>query len=584
MAVYIAGLEINLIICVSQHPMLGNSNHSSAGLREPRGKKSYMKKIIRATVAILFFGAMIGLGTYSFFSDEEKSEGNTFAAGKLDLIVKVDENLLSNSILSLPDMKPGDLGEKTVKIKVDDNPACGTIAVDLKDDLDNSCTEPETVDEVSCEADNIGELNDAVNFGIWADDCDNIYESGEQFLTQGTLTGDLEYHIGELGTQEKCYGVQWCFGTMTVNEQNHTITCDGSTLSNVTQTDSFSADLVVTADQKRNQFPTGCPVDGAIIDDGDDEEEEGEVLAAFTCTTAADCNDGNPCTNETCTAGSCGYGNASNQTTCDDGNACTSFSYCSNGSCVGMDMRMYDDLDSCTWETCNPLNYAITTEFAPLGARCTSIGGSLGGGCGTSNCACNANHDCVANATPQGCSENSQCNDNNACTTDACVSGSCVFNLGASNTCDDGNALTIDSCNPSTGCMNTLCASNFYYDQDGDGYGTTMASCIPNPSGNFHATQSGDCNDGNAMISPAMTEVCGNYIDDNCAGGVDESGCYFIPFNPSITPPGGCTSHAQCSDNNGSTLDSCVNGQCTNYTMPNMPSINFHLCWFGYCS
>ena len=33
-----------------------------------------------------------------------------------------------------------------------------------------------------------------------------------------------------------------------------------------------------------------------------------------------------------------------------------------------------------------------------------------------------------------------------------------------------------------------------------------------------------DCNDGNAAVRPGTPEVCGNKIDDNCDGQVDE-GC-----------------------------------------------------------
>jgi hypothetical protein len=64
----------------------------------------------------------------------------------------------------------------------------------------------------------------------------------------------------------------------------------------------------------------------------------------------------------------------------------------------------------------------------------------------------------------------------------------------------------------------------YYPDQDGDGYGNTSASiksCTP-PSG--YISIGGDCNDNNANINPGELEICGNFIDDNCNGQVDE-GC-----------------------------------------------------------
>ena len=52
-------------------------------------------------------------------------------------------------------------------------------------------------------------------------------------------------------------------------------------------------------------------------------------------------------------------------------------------------------------------------------------------------------------------------------------------------------------------------------DQDGDGY-------VPNNACGYG--QMGDCNDLNPAINPGATEICGNSIDDNCNGQVDE-GC-----------------------------------------------------------
>jgi hypothetical protein len=61
----------------------------------------------------------------------------------------------------------------------------------------------------------------------------------------------------------------------------------------------------------------------------------------------------------------------------------------------------------------------------------------------------------------------------------------------------------------------------FYADADGDGYGdpaASVTSCLA-PSGTV--TDGTDCDDGDAAVNPAATEVC-NGVDDDCAGGVDD--------------------------------------------------------------
>jgi hypothetical protein len=64
-------------------------------------------------------------------------------------------------------------------------------------------------------------------------------------------------------------------------------------------------------------------------------------------------------------------------------------------------------------------------------------------------------------------------------------------------------------------------ADTWYADSDGDGYGdatSTTAACST-PSG--HVADDTDCDDGDAAISPAATELC-NGVDDDCDGTVDE--------------------------------------------------------------
>lgn len=142
-----------------------------------------MKKIIVSLSMIAAVAAIAVGATTAFFSDTETSTGNTFTAGAIDL--KVDSmchyyNLVGYDANNQPqyqdvgcgevdgqshvgtgqwsetdlkngvhrffwfnDIKPGDWGEDTISLHVYTNDAWGRVKMNLTNDLDNSCTEPE---------------------------------------------------------------------------------------------------------------------------------------------------------------------------------------------------------------------------------------------------------------------------------------------------------------------------------------------------------------------------------------------------------------------------------------------------------
>ncbi len=55
-------------------------------------------------------------------------------------------------------------------------------------------------------------------------------------------------------------------------------------------------------------------------------------------------------------------------------------------------------------------------------------------------------------------------------------------------------------------------------DLDGDGIGN---ACDSDADGDGYTVASGDCNDADATLSPAIAEICDG-IDNNCDGSVDE--------------------------------------------------------------
>ncbi|MCC3156661.1 YDG domain-containing protein [Hymenobacter sp. 15J16-1T3B] len=97
---------------------------------------------------------------------------------------------------------------------------------------------------------------------------------------------------------------------------------------------------------------------------------------------------------------------------------------------------------------------------------------------------------------------------------------------------------TADGCGPVVGThtVGTLPLQPFYRDADGDTYGNAalvLQACSA-PAG--YVSNADDCNDAQASIRPGAPEVCGNGIDDDCDGQVDE-GC--TPVVASIAPTSG---------------------------------------------
>ena len=104
---------------------------------------------------------------------------------------------------------------------------------------------------------------------VWQDnDGDGLYNAGDDALTaeDGVTLDTLDSVVvadSTVGTpltkdQTREVYIAWCAGDQTVNKSAGTIACDGGGMSDVAQTDKFSADMTVYAVQTRNNEDFEC--------------------------------------------------------------------------------------------------------------------------------------------------------------------------------------------------------------------------------------------------------------------------------------------------------------------------------------
>jgi fibro-slime domain-containing protein len=247
------------------------------------------------------------------------------------------------------------------------------------------------------------------------------------------------------------------------------------------------------------------------------------------------CDDGNPCTDDSCqdAVGECTH--VPTMTACDDGNLCT-----------------YDD--------CVPLG---RVEFACYHSRKRCDDGlfttfdwcdDASGTCRHSRVSCENRDPCIVNMTVDGAcvALPRDCNDHNVCTDDRCdaVARSCVYTQ--TQRCDDGDPCTEDTCNRYTGA----CTHTLRHCSDGDA--CTIDTCDQS-SGMCVATRV-SCDDDD----PCTADVCNRYT--------------------------GACKHIQksCSDGNACTHDMCLtaDGSCAHIPFVHETDLfheNDHTNYLGAC-
>jgi hypothetical protein len=101
-----------------------------------------------------------------------------------------------------------------------------------------------------------------------------------------------------------------------------------------------------------------------------------------------------------------------------------------------------------------------------------------------------------------------------------CNDADAAVHPGATESCNGVD----DNCNGLVDEPGAVGETTYYADADADGYGSlnvSRAACVQ-PSG--FVSNASDCDDTNPEVSPVAIERCGNGLDDNCNGAIDEPG------------------------------------------------------------
>ena len=295
-----------------------------------------MRKILYGLSIIVAVTAVVVGATTAFYNDEETSSGNVLAAGSIDLgidntsyyngvfndgtswaldwdldVGSLDElgdpQLLPRLFFNFDDLKPGDWGEDTISLHVDDNDSWLCADVTLTSNDDNGINEPEGDAGDTSDGQWAGELAQHLNWYWWADDGDNVFEEcainndngggqvdpncvDEELIhenvsfpqasqpttftvaladsTQNIWGDQIDNNPGPLpaNSDTRYIGKAWCFGETTFQAHPQDglgvnspagpdvrgVVCNGANETNITQTDSMGLDITFRAEQSRH--------------------------------------------------------------------------------------------------------------------------------------------------------------------------------------------------------------------------------------------------------------------------------------------------------------------------------------------
>jgi hypothetical protein len=277
---------------------------------------------------------------------------------------------------------------------------------------------------------------------------------------------------------------------------------------------------------------------GGELCDGQDNDCDGDVDE----NTSASCDDGNPCTADSCSAGACVSNPIPGCVPCNDASDCADGNACTTEACVG---------GVCGHETtpgCVPCDTA---------ADCADGSGCTLDACEAGVCAHTTIDGCQSCASVNDCADDNGCSDD-SCSGDGVCSHSdrpgCVPCTTVAD-CDDHNACTADLCQADGSCGHVTipgCKACGQVSDCADGDECTTEACT---AGRCEYTEAEAC----VSSCTPTTEVCGDGVDNDCDGSTDcdDANCSAAP---------GCAAPAEicgnCLDDDGDGLVDYEDGDC----------------------
>jgi|GEM_PF-5073457 len=299
---------------------------------------------------------------------------------------------------------------------------------------------------------------------------------------------------------------------------------------------------------------------GLACDDGDVCTVNDICDGGINCAgTQKNCNDTNECTTDYCEFDGLCYNDAVlGEPVCNDQNPATSDDRCRNGRCQGVLPQCENNPDcndqrECTTDLC--LNNKC--KYIPLtGPECDDNDPL------SSPDLCRMGY-CIGDWDE--CKDASDCNDENECTTDKCITGACFQSPMSSGSCNDGDPDT----------YNDTCAGGWC--------GGFLRTCFDDEA----------CDDNNECTTHVCNDI-GECVGQNLDGMSCQDG---DPFSVGDTCKNGvcigylpeCDTDAECFDGETCTRDVCIRQLCVYEPLNNVicpdaePNPPMGVCYNGSC-